>query len=180
MAYARLSLGSADARWTLALLLFSGLLLLAAPLGAQEAAQETQDEPAEITPQERAALIGAVTGTDAGLKDLNSLLTEGKAGPEEIKARAKSLLQQLKDAGFIEDATAVMTAADRIIQAAVSNVGGGARVVEFDPGSEFVPPEGVMALDFGPADGNLAEGFERVTSNDPRIGGVSDAGLLFL
>ncbi|MCE2509415.1 MAG: hypothetical protein J4G10_00290 [Alphaproteobacteria bacterium] len=163
-------------RWLVTGLLCAGFFLLAPPLGAQEA--EDEAPPAKITPQERAALLGAVTGTKAGLKELNKLLTEGDAGPDQIKARAKGLLQQLKDAGFIEDATAMMTAADRIIQAAVTNVGGGARIVEFDPSAaNFVPPKGVIALDFGPADGNLAEGFEKVTNNDPRIGGTAQSAL---
>ena len=155
---------------------FAGLLL-AAPLGAQEAEEGPGTEAPVISEAERNALLGAATGTEDGLKALNALLTEGGAGTEEITSRAKGLLQQLKEAGFIEDATAVMTAADRIIEAAVSNVGGGAKVVEFAPSTRFVPPEGVIALDFGPADGHLAEGFERVTNQDARVEAGGQGGL---
>jgi len=176
------------ARQAVAAVFFAGVLLVAAPLGAQEspeakteATTEAKTDPAPPAPElsalERAALVGAVTGTSDGLKALNDLLTEGDAGTEEIKTRAKSLLQQLKDAGFIEDASAVMTAADRIIQAAVSNVGGGAKIVEFSPSNSFVPPDDVIALDFGPADGHLAPGFERVTNQDPRVTGGATDGL---
>lgn len=170
--------------------MLGSLLFVATPASAQEAppapsvpkaATPQAVTPKAVTPKvelskaARSALIGAATGTQDGLKALNKLLTDGDAGPKEITMRAKTLLQQLKEAGFIEDATTMMTAADRIVQAAVSNVGGGAKIVEFDPGNSFVPPESVIALDFGPADGHLAKGFERVTNQDPRIiGGLGD------
>ncbi|MGB1547251.1 MAG: hypothetical protein ACPHIA_01785, partial [Alphaproteobacteria bacterium] len=83
----------------------------------------------------------------------------------------------LKDGGFIEDAGAVMAAADRIIQAAVSNIGGGARIVQFEPDADFIPPKNVIALDFGPADKPVSKGFERVTNNDLRVSGANQDGL---
>ena len=166
-------------RQAVAAAFFAGILLVAAPLGAQEAPEDSAPPApaAELSAAERDALVGAVTGTPDGLQALNDLLTEGDASTDEITTRAKSLLQQLKEAGFIEDASAVMTAADRIIQAAVSNVSGGAKIVEFSPSNSFVPPDDVIALDFGPADGHLAAGFERVTNQDSRISGGSVDGL---
>ncbi|MEW5704121.1 MAG: hypothetical protein AB1781_05975 [Pseudomonadota bacterium] len=154
---------------------FTGAFFASFPAtGPSGAADATQPE---LSPAERKALLGALSGTEEGLADLDRLLTQGKAGSKEVEARAENLLQQLKAGGFIQDATAALTVADRIIQASISHSGGGAKIIQFDPSSNFLPSKDVIALDFGPSDKKVSPGFERITTLDKRIEPAEKDGL---
>lgn len=64
----------------------------------------------------------------------------------------------------------LLAAAERIFSAAEESLDSAAVIqLEYDPG--FVPPPGTIAIDFGPEDGEAAEGFEKMTEKDLRLFG---------
>jgi hypothetical protein len=136
-------------------------------LPAVSLAQPQQEpEAPPLDPVPNVILSGAITGSEEGLELLDTYLRQGDGSPDEVARRARQVLLQLRGADAAPEEIA--RAAVRAAQLAASALSS-ASMLSVGVESGFVPPSDVIALDFGSPDAPPAEGFERVTTTDPRV-----------
>lgn len=167
-------------RSTAAAFVLSGILSVTAdihPVGAQMriSASPVQAEPAPAVPSE--LIEQALAGDSGALAALTTFLRgSGARRPEQIARRATALIAQIGREKSGASADTLLGVIDRIAGAAM-NLVSGSQIVRIGVDSEFVPAKALVAWDFGPADGPVAPGFERIMPNDGRIGGAALEGL---
>lgn len=135
---------------------------------APATAQDTpQTSGAGVPP---AVLQGALNGTPAGIAALRAYLMS--AGSEAIPRLSQNVFQALKENQDNADPQALIRAVNRVANVGTSMVAVG-RVMHAAVDSSYVPPQGTVALDFGPPDKTTAKGFERTLVSDPRLQGTN-------
>lgn len=142
------------------------------PQNEQPAAPAT---PVEVVPQE--VVDRALAGDNDALAVLQAFLrgTDGKS-PEAIARRATALIAQIGREKKNASTNSLLNVIDQIASNAI-NLVSGSQIVRIGVDNEFVPTRAALAWDFGPPDGAIAPGFERILPNDPRIGGAALDGL---
>lgn len=122
------------------------------------------------------ALLGAINGSDDGMRALREFMQAGDADPETVAKRAMSILRALKN--IPEGATydVLVAAADRISEAA-SNIFNTGSIMRLTVDDAFLKPDGSFAFDLQPPDGDVSGGWEEVTPRDERVGGSGLRGL---
>lgn len=108
--------------------------------------------------------------------NIQSFLVGGGKRPEDVARRATALMSQIGGQKDGVGTDTLLKVIDRIASNAIDLVAG-SQVVRVGIDENFIPKKSVLAWDFGPADGNVAEGFERILPGDPRIGGAGLDGL---
>lgn len=119
----------------------------------------------------------ALAGDREALATLTAYLRgSGSKNPEEITQRATALITQIGREKAGASTETLLSVIDQIASNAI-NLVSGSQIVRIGVDADFVPGRALVAWDFGPADGPVAPGFERVLPNDDRIGGADLDGL---
>tara|TARA_R110002072_G_scaffold10523_11_gene48902 strand:+ start:1554 stop:2732 length:1179 start_codon:yes stop_codon:yes gene_type:complete len=161
----------------------SGMVLAAGTGTVHAQAQDTgaqNDDAAQTAPADVVSpdlIERALAGDNDALAALQAFLrgTDGKS-PEAVTRRATALIAQIGREKKDASTDSLLTVIDRIASSAINMVSG-SQIVRIGVDTDFVPTRAVLAWDFGPADGPIAPGFERVLPNDGRIGGAALDGL---
>mgnify|MGYP003627548997 CR=1 FL=1 len=139
--------------------------------------QETPDKPQPASVVSPDLIDQALAGDNDAVAALAAFLRgTGAKNPEQITQRTTALIAQIGRQKGGVGTDSLLSVIDRIASNAISLVAG-AQIVRVGVDSDFVPSRAVLAWDFGPADGNVAPGFERVLPNDVRVGGAALDGL---
>jgi hypothetical protein len=140
----------------------------------EEAAAE-QAAAVDVVPSE--LIDRALAGDNDALAVLQAFLrgTDGKS-PEAIARRATALIAQIGREKKDASTNSLLRVIDQIASNAI-NLVSGSQIVRIGVDTEFVPTRATLAWDFGPPDGPIAPGFERILPNDERIGGAALDGL---
>lgn len=137
---------------------------------AAEAADPVAAVPSELVEK-------ALAGDKEALVALKLFLRgTGSKSPEEITRRATALIGQIGREKKDTSTEALLRLIDQVASSAIDLVSG-SQVVRIGVDKDFVPSNALIAWDFGPPDGTVAPGFERVLPNDGRIGGGALDGL---
>jgi hypothetical protein len=141
---------------------------------------QNQNAPAGAT-QESAVSKELIEKALAGDEDaLNALVSyvrgTGSKNAEQVTQRATALIAQIGREKGGASTDSLLGVIDQIASNAINQVAG-SQIVRIGVDTDFVPGRAVVAWDFGPADGPVAPGFERVLPNDERIGGADLDGL---
>jgi hypothetical protein len=145
----------------------------------QNEATPPKAEPAPaVSPAVSKELVEAALGGD---KDAVAALTAylrgtGAKSPEQITQRATALIAQIGREKGGASTEALLSVIDQIASSAI-NLVSGSQIVLMGIDRDFVPDRAILAWDFGPADGAVSAGLERVLPNDGRIGGAALDGL---
>ncbi|MGB0630970.1 MAG: hypothetical protein ACPGRZ_09765 [Alphaproteobacteria bacterium] len=115
-----------------------------------------------------------MAGDQSALAEVRAFLAAG--GEEDIVVRAKALIAQVGARKSELGTDSLLQVIDRLASEAINMVSG-SQMIRMGIDRNYVPTKAVLALDFGPLDGDVAPGFERVPPGDPRIGGVDIDGL---
>jgi len=115
-----------------------------------------------------------IAGDPSAAADVRAYLATG--GEEDIVVRAKDLIAQIGARKSQLGTDELLQTIDRLASQAINMVSG-SQMIRMGIDQNYVPTTAVLALDFGPLDGDVAPGFERVPPGDPRIGGVDIDGL---
>ncbi|NKB20482.1 MAG: hypothetical protein GKS01_08285 [Alphaproteobacteria bacterium] len=161
----------------------SALISLAAaqPGFAQSANPATAAlPPAGASGVPTSILNNALTGI-GGNQALREYLGTADQSVDEITRRASALITALGGekgdaAGDSEKAQQILAAVSRVATLASRKINS-ASIVQFAVEDNFRPKQGSIALDFGPQDGTVMPGFERVAPTDRRISGDGVRGL---
>ena len=114
----------------------------------------------------------ALAGDEDALTALVSFVRgTGSKNAEQVTQRATALIAQIGREKGAASTDSLLGVIDQIASNAINQVAG-SQIVRIGVDSDFVPGRAVVAWDFGPADGTVAPGFERVLPNDERIGGA--------
>lgn len=162
----------------------SGALLTAGTVGVYAQSQTdgtqndealTQTAPADVVSPE--LIEKALAGDDAAIGALQAYLrgTDGKS-PEAVTQRATALIAQIGREKGDASTESLLSVIDQVASNAI-NLVSGSQIVRIGVDTDFVPARALIAWDFGPADGPIAPGFERILPNDGRIGGADMDGL---
>lgn len=122
------------------------------------------------------SLVTYVLSGNQGQALINQYLTSGNISPSELARRATSLIDALGRRRADFDPQQLLTAVDRVSHLAARALSS-AKITRLGVSDDYRPTRAVAALDFGPADGAVMDGFERVTPNDPRVSGDDLQGL---
>lgn len=143
--------------------------------GAQDNQAPTQTAPASVVSPE--LIEKALAGDSAAIGALQAYLrgTDGKS-PEAITRRATALIAQIGREKGDASTESLLSVIDQVASNAI-NIVSGSQIVRIGVDTDFVPARALVAWDFGPADGPIAPGFERILPNDERIGGAEMDGL---
>lgn len=174
-------------RNALSVLMVSGALLAAGPMGVQAQSQNDgtapngppnsgeEATPAQAVPTE--LIERALAGDNDALSALLAYVrgTDTKS-PEAITQRTTALIAQIGREKKDASTESLLGVIDRIASNAI-NLVSGSQIVRLGVDADFVPTRALLAWDFGPADGAIAPGFERILPNDERIGGAEMDGL---
>ncbi|CAN0232801.1 unnamed protein product, partial [Discosporangium mesarthrocarpum] len=119
----------------------------------------------------------ALAGDNDAIGALQAYLrgTDAKS-PEAITQRATALISQIGREKKDASTESLLSVIDQIASNAISLVSG-SQIVRIGVDTDFVPTRALVAWDFGPPDGPIAPGFERILPNDGRIGGADMDGL---
>jgi len=147
-----------------------------APVHAQ-----TQNQNAPAENQQSVISSELIEEALAGDRDaLDSLMSyvrgTGPKNVEQVTQRATALIAQIGREKGGASTDALLGIIDQIASNAINQVAG-SQIVRIGVDADFVPGRAIVAWDFGPADGPVAPGFERVLPNDERIGGADLDGL---
>ena len=138
-------------------------------------AKAVQD--AEAAPGIPTALVDAILAGDAdAYSRMRDYLTAGGKRPEEVTRRATALIARIGERKSALGTDALLQVIDRIASNAI-NLVSGSQVLRVGIDNNFVPRRAIVAWDFGPPDGAVAPGFQRVLPGDPRLGGAALDGL---
>jgi hypothetical protein len=112
---------------------------------------------------------GAVSATQLNAA-IPRYLSVGNPGPSDVVQRAVSLMRTLrgqkkalKPSDLFEVVSRVSTLATRALTKT--------SITRLAVASDYKPRNAMIALDFGPADGKVMDGFTRVTPGDQRVSG---------
>ena len=143
------------------------------PAGQQDAARNPSGS-GNAPPVPANLLERVIAGDQAALNEVRNFLTAG--GEEDIVVRAKELIEQIGSRRSQIGTDQLLQTVDRLASEAI-NLVSGSQMIRMGIEQNYVPTKAVLALDFGPLDGDVAPGFERVPPGDPRIAGVDVDGL---
>ena len=135
--------------------------------GPGQPAQAQNTPTAEPIPDD--VFVSALAGKE-GLNALAAYLGVGTASPEDVARRASALIRALGQRRGTVAGDQVLGAVDRVSRVASRSISQ-ASVVKLAVDDNFRPSNATIALDFGPQDGKVMPGFERVVAKDPRISG---------
>jgi hypothetical protein len=121
-------------------------------------------------------VVNALTKSRESLQALNQYLTGNGASPQQVTRRATELIQALGRQRGVAKADDLLLAIDRVT-ALTSRSLAKSEIIQLAVDQDFRPAKGTMALDFGPPDGTVHPGFERVVPGDARITGSKINGL---
>lgn len=133
-------------------------------------------EDANLVSVPAKAILGALGGSDDGMKALQEFLQGDGADPEVVTKRAISLLRALQDTPAAGNYEILTKAAERITDAA-SNVFNTGSVMRLTIDADYQKPDGSFAFDLQPPDGNLGGGWEEILPRDERVAGQDLRGL---
>ena len=152
----------------LAASLFGGVAVAqTAGPGTGQPAQTRNTPAAEPIPDD--VFVSALAGRQ-GLNALAAYLGVGTAPPEEVARRASALIRAIGQRRSTLAGDQVLGAVDRVSRVASRSISQ-ASVVQLAIDNNFRPTNATVALDFGPQDGDVMPGFERVVAGDSRISG---------
>ena len=154
-------------------LLGSAAIAQTAGPGTEQPAQPQNAPTADPIPDD--VFVSALAGRE-GLNALAAYLGVGTAPPEEVARRASALIRALGQRRGTLAGDQVLGAVDRVSRVASRSISQ-ASIVQFAVDDNFRPANATVALDFGPQDGTVMPGFERVVASDPRIAGDDINGL---
>ena len=165
-------------RRALCALLVSGVLMTAGSTvtyAQSDNSEATETAPVDVVASE--LIERALAGDNDALGALQEYLSgsDGKS-PEAVAQRASALIAQIGRQKQDASTNSLLSVIDQIASNAI-NLVSGAQIVRIGVDNEFVPTRALIAWDFGPADGAIAPGFERILPNDGRIGGAALDGL---
>lgn len=174
-------------RSAISALMVSGVILAVGTTGvyaqstnATPAANGPQDNATEATPSQAVPpelIERALAGDNDALALLQAYLRGSDTkSPEAVTQRATALIEQIGREKKDADTESLLGVIDRIASNAI-NLVAGSQIVRIGVDADFVPTRALLAWDFGPADGSIAPGFERILPNDERIGGAELDGL---
>jgi hypothetical protein len=163
--------------------ILSALLFFPLPAFAQSTPLEnpssrenaTAETVAPVVPAEliERALVGDAR---AFIEMRQFLVGDDSRNPEMVTRRATALIAQIgREKGSVSS-DALLRAIDRVASASIDLVSA-SQVVRIGIDKDFVPTRALVAWDFGPPDGDVAPGFERILPNDSRIAGSGLDGL---
>lgn len=143
--------------------------------GAQNSGVATEKAPVEAVLPE--LIQKALAGDNDALAALQAYLrgTDAKS-PEAVTRRTTALIAQIGREKKDASTESLLSVIDQIASNAI-NLVSGSQIVRIGVDVDFVPTRALLAWDFGPADGPIAPGFERILPNDERIGGADLDGL---
>ncbi|MFT5486323.1 MAG: hypothetical protein ACI9JL_004042 [Paracoccaceae bacterium] len=119
----------------------------------------------------------ALAGDNNALAALQAYLRgTGSKSPEAVTRRATALIAQIGREKKDASTESLLSVIDQIASNAI-NLVSGSQIVRMGVDNDFVPNRALLAWDFGPPDGPIAPGFERILPNDDRIGGADLDGL---
>jgi hypothetical protein len=153
-----------------------GLLGARAPDGGPGGTGGEVGDDANLVNVPAKAILGALGGSDDGMKALQEFLQGDGADPEVVTKRAISLLRALQDTPASQNYEILTKAAERITEAA-SNVFNTGSVMRLTIDADYQKPDGSFAFDLQPPDGNVGGGWEEVLPRDERIAGQELRGL---
>lgn len=132
----------------------------------------------DAAPEIPAGLVDrALAGEAEALVQIRRFLAgPGVKSPDTVTQRATQLISQIGRQKSGVPADDLLRLVDQIAGEAIDLISG-SQVVRIGVDRDFVPTRALVAWDFGPADGEVAPGFERVLPNDGRIGGADLDGL---
>ena len=131
--------------------------------------------PADAVPSD--LIEKALAGDNDALAALQAYLRGVDAkSPEAIAQRTTALIAQIGREKKDASTESLLNVIDQIASKAI-NLVAGTQIVRMSVDNDFVPDRALIAWDFGPADGPIAPGFERILPNDNRIGGADLDGL---
>ena len=156
----------------------------AAACGGPAVAQTSQPQSAATTPgadgaqpgAPREAVINALTATRESIAALNQYLTGGGATPEDVTQRATQLIESLSQQRGVTKPEELLKAIDRVTALASRSIAK-AEVIQLAVETGFRPRRGALAFDFGPPDGPVHQGFERIVPGDSRVKGSALSAL---
>lgn len=143
--------------------------------GAPNEGPASATAPAGVVPAD--LIEKALAGDNDAVAALQAYLrgTDAKS-PEAIAQRATALIAQIGREKGDASTESLLGVIDRIASNAI-NLVAGSQIVRMGVDNDFVPTRALLAWDFGPPDGQIAPGFERILPNDERIGGAEMDGL---
>jgi hypothetical protein len=141
-----------------------------------QTAATTPGRGAENDGAPREMVVNALTKSRESLQALNQYLTGNGASPQQVTRRATELIQALGRQRGVAKADDLLLAIDRVT-ALTSRSLAKSEIIQLAVDQDFRPAKGTMALDFGPPDGTVHPGFERVVPGDARITGSKINGL---
>lgn len=164
--------------------MLSGALLATGTAGVYAQAQ-TNEAPdngpaasaaaADVVPTD--LIEKALAGDNEALAALQAYLRgNGAKSPEAVTQRATALIAQIGREKKDASTDSLLSVIDQIASSAI-NLVSGSQIVRIGVDTDFVPTRALLAWDFGPPDGAIAPGFERILPNDERIGGANMDGL---
>jgi hypothetical protein len=127
-----------------------------------------------VSPEIVARVLEGDTEAFAQLRSY--LVGDGAQQPEEITRRATALISQIGAQRGVVGTDALLQIIDQVATSAI-NLVAGSQIVRIGIDRDFVPTKAVLAWDFGPPDGEVSPGFERVQPGDGRISGAALDGL---
>ncbi len=149
-------------------------ILSGMPAGGMAGAQTPSPSPAEIlSPGEATILDGLIAGAlpgSPGSRALDSYLGAASLPREEVVRRASALIRAIGQRRATLPPGQVLGAVERVARVAeraISSISVHRLAVD----DNYVPRKAAVALDFGPRDGSVMRGFERVVAGDPRLSG---------
>ena len=149
------------------------VVFVASPLLPSARAQQPADADAAAARDRQ--LLGLALSGESGRAALTEYLA-GSGEPEAIARRASALLEILRVARPDLPARDVLRAVDFVSNLAVRAISS-TPIIQLAIDSGFRPRNALMALDFGPPDGDVMEGFQRVLPGDSRLQGAKTGGL---
>jgi hypothetical protein len=101
---------------------------------------------------------------------LNAYLSPASLSPEEVVRRASALIRAIGKRRSTLPAGQVLGAVERVARVAERAISTtSVRLLAVD--DNYAARNATIALDFGPRDGSVMTGFERVVAGDPRVSG---------
>lgn len=158
---------------------FSAAVLVCLPAFAFAQTQGGSSEAAPPTPGAGVPdeLVERILGGDAGATtEIRNFLIGSERRPEDIARRATALISRIGGQKAGIGTETLLRVIDRIASSAINMVAG-SQILKVGIDNNYVPRRAIVAWDFGPPDGNVAPGFERVQPGDGRLGGAKLDGL---
>ena len=141
--------------------------------GAAKAA-DVNTEPTQVSAE--AALQGAISGSEAGLRTLQLYLSGASGRSKEMEERANGLIKALAASEIASDTDALQEAIASISQAARQSLFA-TPIAKVKVVENFRLSPNSIGFDFGPPDSSIMPHFQHVTAKDKRLGGADRRAL---